>query len=74
MCKPAFSYDNTPMAAAISESIHNERHRRILPLILSDGWTYERTAEAVDRTPRQSGRIIAQESPRLRDWISQKMS
>ena len=74
MCKPAYDYDNTQMARAIAESVHNERHRRILQMILIDGWTYEQTAEAVDRTPRQVGRIVSQQSPRLREWIGQKMS
>ena len=74
MCKPKINYSNTSMAEAISESIHNERHRRILHLILIDGWTYERTAEAVDRTPRQVAYVVAKEAPRLADWICQKTS
>ena len=74
MCKPKTGYTNSRMAEAIAESIHNEIHRKILHAILIDGWTYERTAEAVDRTPRQVAYIVARESPRLTDWICQKNS
>lgn len=74
MCKPAYQYDNTPMAEAIAEAIHNELHRKILHAVLIDGWSYERAAEAMDRTPRQVGYIIAKEAPRLQEWICQKTS
>ena len=74
MCKPAFPYDNSRMAEAIAEAIHNELHRQILYAVLIDGWSYERTAEAMDRTPRQVGYIIAKEAPRLQEWICQKTS
>jgi len=74
MCKPAYSYDNTTMAHAISECIHSELHRKVLYAVLIDGWTYERTAEAVDRTPRQVGYIIAKKTPQLSEWICQKTS
>lgn len=63
-------YDNSAMAKLIDEKIHNDLHRRVLMLRLIDGWTYERIAEAVDRSPRQIGYIIAKEAPRLRDLLS----
>lgn len=69
MCKPSFTYSNTLMAHAISECIHSDLHRTILHAILIDGWTYERTAEAVDRTPRQVAYIVAKHGPRLQEWL-----
>jgi DNA-directed RNA polymerase specialized sigma24 family protein len=63
-------YDNSAMSKLIEEKIHNDLHRRVLMLRLIDGWTYERIAEAVDRSPRQIGYIIAKEAPRLRDLLS----
>ena len=74
MCKPKIKYDNTPMAHAIAECIHSELHRKILYAVLIDGWSYERTAEAVDRTPRQVGYVISQKTPLLSEWICQKTS
>lgn len=62
-------YDNSAMAALIEEKIHSDLHRRVLMLRLIDGWTYERIAEAVDRSPRQIGYIIAKEAPRLRELL-----
>lgn len=63
-------YDNSAMAKLIDEKIHSDLHRRVLKLRLIDGWTYERIAEAVDRSPRQIGYIIAKDAPRLRDLLS----
>ena len=75
MCyKSKLSYDNTPMAEAIAECIHNDLHRQILHAVLIDGWTYERIAEKVERSPRHVGRIIAQAEPQLHEWLRQKMS
>ena len=74
MCKPAYQYDNTPMAHAIQESVHSALKREVLHAVLIDGWSYERTAEAVGRTPRQVGYILSQEIPRLEEWICQKTS
>lgn len=45
MCKPSFKYDNTPMAEAIAECIHNDLHREILHDALINGWSYERMHE-----------------------------
>ena len=74
MCKPKITYDNTPMAHAISECIHSDLHRQILHAVLIDGWSYERTAEVVDRTPRQVSYIVEKQAPRLEEWICQKNS
>ena len=74
MCKPKLDYDNTRMSHAISECIHSDLHRTILHAILIDGWTYEHTAEIVDRTPRQVAYIVAKHGPRLQEWICQKTS
>lgn len=63
-------YDNSAMTQLIDEKIHSDLHRRVLKLRLIDGWTYERIAEAVDRSPRQIGYIIAKDAPRLRDLLS----
>ena len=63
-------YDNSAMARLIDEKIHSDLHRRVLKLRLIDGWTYERIAEAVDRSPRQIGYILAREAPRLRNLLS----
>ena len=71
MCKPKLQYDNSRMSHAISECIHSELHRTILHAILIDGWTYERTAEAVDRTPRQVAYIVEKTAPRLEAWMSE---
>ena len=71
MCKPKFKSHNTRMAEAIAESVHSELHRRILHAVLIDGWTYERTAESVDRTPRQVAYVISQHLPRLQEWMSE---
>lgn len=72
--KSKVSYDNTPMAEAIAECIHSEMHREILHAVLIDGWTYERVAEKVDRSPRHVSRIIAKEAPQLHEWMRRKMS
>ena len=74
MCKPKSRYDNSVMAEAIAECVHSEANRTILHAILINGWTYERAAEAVDRTPRQVGYVVAKEIPRLEEWICQKTS
>ena len=63
-------YDNSAMARLIDEKIHSDLHRRVLKLRLIDGWTYERIADAVDRSPRQIGYILAKETPRLRELLS----
>jgi len=74
MCKPSFKYDNTPMAEAIAECIHNDLHRQILHDALINGWSYERIAEKADRTPRQVSRIMDKNAPLLDEWLRQKMS
>ena len=51
-------YDNSTMTRLINERVHNDLHRRVLKLRLIDGWTYERIAEDVDRTPRQIYYIV----------------
>ena len=61
-------YDNSAMARAISECVHSDMRREILSRKLIDGWTYERIAEAVDRTPRQIGYILQREIPRVEKW------
>ena len=58
-------YDNSAMSRLIDERIHNELHRRVLKLRLIDGWTYERIAEDVDRTPRQINYIVANTTKHL---------
>ena len=65
-------YDNSVMSEAIAESIHNAMHRDILRLRLIDGLTYEQIAERVNRTPRQIGRIMAKDTPRLYDWMKRR--
>lgn len=67
-------YDNSDIAMAISECIHNERHRAILKRRLVDGLTYEEIAEEVDRTPRQIGYVMAKETPRIHAWMCSKIS
>lgn len=52
-------YDNSAMRRLIDERVHNDLYRRVLKLRLIDGWTYERIAEDVDRTPRQVFYIVA---------------
>lgn len=52
-------YDNSAMLRLIEERVHNDLYRRVLKLRLIDGWTYERIAEEVDRTPRQVYYIVA---------------
>ncbi len=52
-------YDNSAMLRLIEERVHNDLYRRVLKLRLIDGWTYERIAEDVDRTPRQGYYIVA---------------
>ena len=74
MCKPSYHYGNSEMAHAISEIVHSDLHRAILHAVLIDGWTYERTAEAVDRTPRQVASIVGKHAPRLEEWLGQKTS
>ena len=74
MCKPAYQYDNTPMAEAIRETIHSELRREILHAVLIDGWSYERIAEKVKYSPRHISRIMDEEAPRLDEWLRQKMS
>ncbi len=74
MCKPTFRYDNTPMAEAIAECIHNELHRQILHAVLIDGWSYERIAEKVRYSPRHISRIMDKAAPLLDEWLRQKMS
>ena len=74
MCKPSYPYSNTEMTHAISECIHSELHRTILHAILIDGWTYEHTAEIVDRTPRQIAYIVGKHAPRLEEWLCRKTS
>ncbi len=74
MCKPTFRYDNTPMAEAIAECIHNELHRQILHAVLIDGWSYERIAEKVRYSPRHISRIMDKTAPLIDDWLRRKMS
>ena len=74
MCKPKLQYDNSRMSEAIAECIHSKLHREVLHAILIDGWTYERTAETVDRTPRQVAYIVERSIPKLSAWICQKIS
>ncbi len=74
MCKPSYHYGNSEMAHAISEIIHSDLYRTILHAILIDGWTYERTAEAVGRTPRQVAYIVGKHAPRLEEWLGRKTS
>ncbi len=64
-------YDNSVMTHLIDEKVHSDLHRRILKLRLIDGWTYERIAEDVDRTPRQIAYIVSATAPRLYDLLSQ---
>lgn len=52
-------YDNSTMIRLIDERVHNDLYRRVLKLRLIDGWTYERIAEDVDRTPRQVNYIVS---------------
>ena len=74
MCKPSFKYDNTPMAEAIAECIHNDLHREIMRDALINGWSYERIAEKVDMSPRHISRIMDKNAPLVDDWLRQKMS
>ena len=74
MCKPTFQYDNTPMAEAIAECIHNELHREILHDALITGLSYERIAEKVKMSPRHISRIMDKNAPLLDDWLRRKMS
>ena len=74
MCKPTIRYDNTPMAEAIAECIHNVQHREILHATLIDGWSYERIAEKVQYSPRHISRIMDQNAPLLDEWLRQKKS
>ena len=74
MCKPKSKYDNTPMAEAIAECIHNDLHRQILHDALINGWSYERIAEKVEKSPRHISRIMEKNAPLLDEWLQQKMS
>ena len=74
MCKPKTKYDNSAMATAIAECIHNEIHRDILHATLINGWSYERVAEKVNMSPRHVSRIMDKDAPLLDEWLSQKMS
>jgi len=58
-------YDNSVMLRLIDERVHNELYRRVLKLRLIDGWTYERIAENVDRSPRQINYIVANTTKHL---------
>lgn len=58
-------YDNSAMLRLIDERVHNDLYRRVLKLRLIDGWTYERIAENVDRSPRQVYYIVSSETNRL---------
>ena len=62
-------YDNSVMVRLIDERIHNDLHRRVLKLRLIDGWTYERIAEDVDRTPRQINYIISNTTKHLNSLL-----
>ena len=62
-------YTNSAMREAIDECIHDEMYRAILKMKLIDGWTYERIAEGVDRTPRQVGSVVQRYRPALFDYI-----
>jgi len=74
MCKPKSKYDNTPMAEAIAECIHNDLHRQILHDALINGWSYERIAEKVEKSPRHISRIMDKNAPLLDEWLRKKMS
>lgn len=74
MCKPSFQYDNTPMAEAIAECIHNDLHREILHDALINGWSYERIAEKTGMSSRHISRIMGKNVPLVREWMRQKMS
>ena len=64
-------YTNSAMLEAINECVHDERHREALKRKLIDGWTYERVAEQIDRTPRQTYSIVKRYLPALREYLSQ---
>lgn len=74
MCKPQVKYDNSVMAEAIAESIHDEQHREILHAALINGWSYERIAEKVGISSRHVSRIMDKNAPQLDDWLRRKMS
>ena len=63
-------YTNSEMRKAIDECIHNDMYRKILRLRMIDGWTYERIAEKVNRTPRHVNRIVKNNLPMLREKMS----
>lgn len=65
-------YTNSAMHEAIEECVHNDMHRAALRLRLLDGWTYERIAEEVNRTPRQVYNIMDKYTPALFDYIGGK--
>jgi len=62
-------YDNSVMSRLIEERVHNDLYRRVLKLRLIDGWTYERIAEDVDRTPRQVYYIVTTMAKHLHSLI-----
>lgn len=62
-------YTNSAMLEAISECVHDERHREALRRKLIDGWTYERVAEQIDRTPRQTYNIVKRYEPILKCYL-----
>lgn len=67
-------YTNSEIAAIIAEQIHSERDRRIMSMILIDGYTQERTAEIIELTPRQIRNIVKKHSVLIktkRDMITE---
>lgn len=49
---------NSHIKEAITEYIHDKRHREVLLLRYVDGYTYEMIAEIVDMSTSQIKRII----------------
>lgn len=67
-------YDTSDIAIAISESIHNSLRRDILHECLVNNRTYEVVGEQMLRSPRHIGRIMKEETPKVKEWLVREMS
>lgn len=63
------NFTNTEIRTAIDECIHNDMHRDMLKMRLIDGWTYERIAEAVDRSDKNVSYIIRRFGPLVFEFL-----
>lgn len=60
-----FDYKNSEIEKVIDEYIHSERDRQVLKYRYIDGYTYEKIAELMDLSVRQTKTIVYKQGDRV---------